>query len=315
MKRHESRNGFILVTVLWTIALLSAMAMAVSTSFRGFAGIVAIDHDRTKADALLNAGLAASADIVGRLGDRPLTERETIIALQTGSVRVHLSDDGGRIDINKAPVEVLSAVLRSIGAGDKADAIARSIVAWRMRDGAAPTQPDANPPASPTPDAAAAAAPQAAANDKAANGLQSFTDVRQLAQVPGISADDVAALLPLTTIFGDDKVNALTATSAVLAALPGINPVQIDELLAARRHPPIAEARLQQILGPAQKYFKIKARPIALAELTAQVVDGYTTAVRAVIVVLPDDTQPYRVLAWTPVHLSERRIAALSDGL
>ena len=315
MKRHASRNGFILVTVLWTIALLSAMAMAVSTSFRGFAGIVAIDHDRTKADALLSAGLAASADIVGQLGDRPLTERETIIALQTGSVRVHLSDEGGRIDINKAPADILSALLRSIGAGDKSDAIARSIVAWRMRDGAEPTNPDAKPPGSPTPDATAATAPQAPVGDKTANGLQSFTDVRQLAQVPGISADDVTALLPLTTIFGDDKVNALTAPSEVIAALPGISPAQVNELLAARGQPTIADARLQQILGVAQKYFKIKARPIALAELSAQLLDGYTAVVRAVIVVLPNDTQPYRVLAWTPVHLSERRVVALSDEL
>jgi hypothetical protein len=32
--------------------------------------------------------------------------------------------------------------------------------------------------------------------------------------------------------------------------------------------------------------------------------DGYTTAARAVIVVLPQDHQPYRVLVWTPLGAS-----------
>ncbi len=313
MKCRHLRNGFVLVTVLWTIALLSALALAVSTTFRGYAGIIAIDHDRTRAHALLTAGLELSADIIGKLGDQPLTERETIIALGTGSVRVHLSDEAGRIDINKAPVAVLSAMLRSIGVSDDADAIARAIVAWRTVDGADPSTTETQPSGNPTPNEGAA--PQGAPGSKSAGGSRSFTDIRQLAQVPGMTAEYLAALTPLTTVFGDDKVNALTAPADVIAALPGISPAQLDALLEARRHPPIAEARLQQILGQAQTYFKLKARSVALAELTVQLLDGYTTAVRAVIVRVPDDKQPYRVLAWTPIPRSERRGAAISDRL
>ena len=311
MKRCGSCDGFILVTVLWTIVLLSALAMAVSMSFRGFAGIVAIDHDRTKAEALLTAGLALSANIVGQLGDRPLMESETTISFQTGMLRVRLSDEGGRININKAPVDVLSAMLRSIGASGDTDALARSIVAWRMRDGADPSKTDTQPSSISN----AGAALQGASSSKSANGLQSFTDVRQLAQVPGITADVLTTLMPLTTVFGDDKVNVLTAPPAVIAAIPGLGSAQIGELLAARSTPPVANAQLQQILGQAQTYFKMKGRPIALAELTAHLLDGYTIAVHAVIVVIPKDTRPYRVLAWTPVPLSERRVAAISNRL
>ena len=43
-----------------------------------------------------------------------------------------MSDEGGRIDIGKAPVEVLAALFRSIGAPvGEADNIARSIAEWR----------------------------------------------------------------------------------------------------------------------------------------------------------------------------------------
>lgn len=313
MTRSDPRKGFILVTVLWTIALLSALAIAVSMTFRGYAGIIAIDHDRTKADALLTAGLAISADIIEKLGDQPLTERETIVALQTGSVRVRLSDEGGRIDINKAPVAVLSALLRSVGASDDADAIAQSIVTWRARNGAGPTTTAAALSGNPTSNAGAL--PQGAPGGQSANGPPSFTDVRQLAQVPGITPEYLAALIPLTTVFGTVKVNALTAPAEVIAALPGIGPDQLGALLAARRRPPIAEARLQQMLGPAQMYFKLQARPVALAELTVRLLDGYTRAVRAVIVRVADDKQPCRVLAWTPVPLSERQAAVISNRL
>ncbi len=313
MKRRDPRNGFVLVTVLWTIALLSALAMAELTTFRGFAGIVAIDHDRTRANALLTAGLEISAGIVGKLGDQPLTERETIVVLQTGSVRVRLSDEGGRIDVNKAPVEVLSAMLRSIGASDDANAIARSIEAWRARDGADQSTTEAKPSSDLTPNDGAA--PQGTAGGKRANRFRSFTDIRQLAQIPGMAPDYLTAIIPLTTVFGDDKVNAMTASPDVIAALPGISPAQLEALLDARRHPPIEEARLQQILGQAQIGLKLKARPVALVELTAQLLDGYTTAVRAVIVLVPHDQQPYRVLAWTPVPLSERPGAAISNRL
>jgi general secretion pathway protein K len=36
-------------------------------------------------------------------------------------------------------------------------------------------------------------------------------------------------------------------------------------------------------------------------ELTATLVDGYAAAARAVIVALPQDSQPYRVLMWKPL--------------
>jgi hypothetical protein len=33
----------------------------------------------------------------------------------------------------------------------------------------------------------------------------------------------------------------------------------------------------------------------------AELANGYAVAVRSVIVILPQDSQPYRVLVWTPV--------------
>src|SRR5215475_6463508 len=102
------RRGTVLLTVLWAIALLSALAMAAAVSFRGFAGVASVGRDRVQGDALLTAGVEMAAGAVLGLRDEPLTEREIAVDLSTGTVRARFSDDGGRIDIGKAPVPVLA---------------------------------------------------------------------------------------------------------------------------------------------------------------------------------------------------------------
>src|SRR5882724_5932214 len=106
MTRKEARRGVVLLTVLWSISLLSALAMAASVTFRGFAGVMVVDRDRVQSDALLTAGLEASAGTIATMDDAPLREIELTVALSTGSVRAHLDDEGGRIDVARAPQEV-----------------------------------------------------------------------------------------------------------------------------------------------------------------------------------------------------------------
>lgn len=82
-----ARRGVVLVTVLWTIALLASLAMATSLTFRGFAGIMAVDHDRMKADGLLTAGLEVAAGLASRAGERPLLDVKSAVTLSSGTVR------------------------------------------------------------------------------------------------------------------------------------------------------------------------------------------------------------------------------------
>src|ERR1700758_8344 len=132
MRKRE--RGMVLVTVLWSMPLLSALAMAASVSFRSFAGVAAIGRDRVQGEALLTAGLEVAAGIVAS-ADRPLNELETTVTLTTGTVRARLNEGGGRIDSGKARVEVLSAWRRSSGPPpQQADAAAKAIVRWRHRD-------------------------------------------------------------------------------------------------------------------------------------------------------------------------------------
>lgn len=281
----------ILLTVLWTIALMSALAMAAAVTFRGFAGVAGVERDRLQGDGLLTAGLEVAAGAVTSLGDEPLTERELTVDLSTGSVRARFSDEGGRIDIGKAPAAVLASLLRFVGASEP-DGAAQRIVEWRRRYAGAPADAGAGPP-----DGRARSNRPARKSDDA----QPFADVRDLAQVPGMAPAWLAAMAPLTTVFGSETVNPLTASARVIAALPGVSRPQLEAFLAARRSYPTDAERLAAMFGPTQSYLAATPQRVVAVELAAALPDGYAAAAHAVIVLLPQDSQPYRVLVWKPL--------------
>jgi general secretion pathway protein K len=306
MSRGGLKNGVVLVLVLWAVALLSALAIAASASFRGFAAVISTSQDKAKADALLNAGLEAAAAAVGNLGDQPLTERAFDIKLKTGAIRLRLSDEAGRIDINKAPVKVIAALLRSAGADD-ADVVARAIDAARGHSNdAAPSQSNASAPAPAQNNANASPAGAASPGQSAPSGAgpskpPAFTDVAQLGRIAGVTPDIVAAVTPLVTVFGDEKVNALTAPGDVLAALPNVSRRQIDAFLTDRLTPPVSEGQAKSLLGSAEEFVNLqKKRSAASVDISARLVDGYSEAASATIIVLPHDVLAYRVLRWSP---------------
>lgn len=295
MKRSDPRSGVILVTVLWSIALLSALAMAASVTFRGFAGVMAVERDRVQGDALLSAGLETAAGIIDTLGDAPLLDNEAKVNLATGSVRSRLTDEGGRIDVGKAPVEVIAALLRSVGASQStANDVAQRIVERR------------NPGNTPRPNVApgstnsATGTPRMGQSSTPEMGLP-FSDLRQLQLVPGMRPEWVAAIAPLATVFGGETINPLTAPPGVIAALPGVVKGQADAFVRARRSSPADVERLMRLVEPARRYLAVKPVRVASVELMAELANGYAAAARSVIVVLPQDSLPYRVLVWTPV--------------
>jgi general secretion pathway protein K len=114
-------------------------------------------------------------------------------------------------------------------------------------------------------------------------------------------------MAPLTTVFGSATVNPLTAPAAVIAALPGVDRVQVAAFLALRRASPTDADRLTAALGSAQRFVAAKREQVVGVELAASLPDGYAAAARAVMVLMPEDTQPYRILVWKPLPPSTVR--------
>jgi general secretion pathway protein K len=306
MNKNDSQRGMVLFAVLWAIAFCAVLAMATAATFRGLASVVAVDRDRAQADGLLSAGLEAAAGIAAAVHSGALTERSSVVALSTGSVRIHVSDEGGRIDIGRAPVEVLASLLRYIGADDDdAKMLARNIVDLRK-----PTERTS----------AEGAARQQAAPDKRDTpapppSASPFTDTRQLMNVAGMRAEWMRAMAPLITVYGSDTVNPLTAPVEVISALPFFDEARLDAFLNMRRAPLADPERLAFVLGPMQKYLKVQPTQVVSVELLAGTTDGYAAAAQAFIVLLPDDKQPYRVLGWNPQSPTARANTFISVGM
>jgi len=284
--RADTQRGIVLVTVLWMIALLSALAMAASITFRGFTGIIALDRDRVQLEALLTGGLEAAVRSVAGLGETPIDQIETRTVLSTGSVSAQLSDEGGRIDIGKAPVEVLAGLFHMVGApAREADAIAQAIVESRQpADGNRTNVP-----------------PGSQNGGGAVARELVFTDARQLVRVPGMAPEWVAAVAPLMTVYGSETVNPLTAPAAVLAALPGVDMNRASAFLQRRRELPADAARLASMLGTPQKYLDVTSHSIVSVRLIARTTNGVTQGAHAIIALVPGDLLPYRILAWNPL--------------
>jgi general secretion pathway protein K len=289
MTRAHRQRGVVLIFALWTIALLSALALATSATFRGFGRLVSLSQDKVKADALLSAGLEKAAAVLAGFGDHwPVAFESFDIRLETGAAHVTLNDAAGRIDINRAPSEVLTSMLEYAGA-ENAETLAKAIATWRDHDAAAP--------------APGAAGAQPVSQPGSSQKPASFTDVGQLAEVPGFTPEVIATIGSLTTVYGAEKVNALTASPEVLAALPGLKGANIAALLRARETTPVNEAQIASAAAGATGALELrKGRSAALVEITASLVDGYRQSLRAAIIVLSHDSAPYRVLAWTPVR-------------
>jgi general secretion pathway protein K len=287
MTDRDSQRGMVLVIVLWTIALCSTLAMAASVSFRSFVGIVAVDRDRVRSDALLTAGLEVAAGWAMDWPHKPLLDRETTFDLSTGTVRAQFNDEGGRIDLGKAPADFLAQLLLSVGAPQsQAESVAQSIVRWRSHDEGQSEN----------------ASPSDAHTEGANVGF--VADVDQIAEVPGMQPEWVAAIRPLTTVFGAETVNPLTAPAGVIASVPGVSRDQLEAFLAARRSSPNDEARLAAILGPAQRFVSATPQQVVSIKLAAILTDDYRAGAHAIIVLLPHDQKPYRVLVWTPIYSS-----------
>jgi len=281
MTRTDPRRGAVLVAVLWSISLLAALAMAASVTFRSFTGVMSVDRHRVEREALITAGLELAAGAMLN-GTTQLRDLELTVNLATGSVRARLSDEGGRIDINKAPPQVLAALLRSVGAPPAtAEIAAKAIIDQRG---------DLDPRGSAT---AARRIPVVATTHEQA--------LASVGRITAMRAQWLGAIAPLTTIYGSETVNPLTAPPGVIAALPGVDAAKLEAFLAERRNVSADASRLAQMLGPAQRFVAVTPQRVAAVDLMAIATEGQAAAARAVITVLAEDSEPYRVLVFTPM--------------
>jgi general secretion pathway protein K len=259
----SGERGFALLIVLWTMVLLALVATRVAASGRTEAQVTANLRGAAVAGMAADAAVhEAIFHLLARGAGRWAPAGHWRVAFQGTKVAVEVEDLAGRVNVNAAPPDLLSALLDVLGvAPDQAASLAAAILDWRT------------PGQRPRPHGAKAPEYREAGRGYAPPGAP-FRDVGELGEVLGMTPALLARLRPHVTVWGGGDLDPAFADPVVRAALEalgrgGAARGGTDEMLVAIT----AEAT-----GPGGSRF----------------------ARHAIVEIAPDPRgKPWRILAWT----------------
>lgn len=220
-----SRRGFVLLTVLWALALASAVV--------GTALALAKLGQATSANrmVLARAGWAREACaqiLVARMAqDSTLRALDTVDLGRGGWCRASVDDPGARVNVNAADAEILRRLVAN-------DTVTDALLDWRDPDDL------------PRPLGAEAGWYLAQGRPLPRNGP--LADTRELALIRGIDSTRLDRLVAVLTTRGTGQVNLGSAPPEVLATLPGMSAELMRAVLSHRSGGAIV-GRAEELIG------------------------------------------------------------------
>ncbi len=206
-----------------------------------------------------------------------------------GEVRISIEDEGGKIDLNRAPDELLKGLFVVLGV-DEGEAVRLVDAIADFRDKDDLTRPDG-----------------AEDDDYRAAGLAweakdaPFAAVDELQRVMGMTPELYAKLAPFVTVYSKRaKIDLLTAPREVLLAVPGVVAAEVEALLAERAgmEGPIPRKALP-VPTADRGYFSVSNRRAFTVRAEAHTESGAVFAREAVVRLKgKKGEQPFRLLGW-----------------
>src|ERR1044072_3142866 len=286
VRRTGRNDGFIIVAVLWILAALATLAAVIAVYVINTATAFAVHDERVQAEGLTRAGSELSYYNIMRDAEQPPSRGAFVFRMGTANVAAEFNSELARIDLNAASKQLLAGLFVGLGApAQAADSYADRILGWRS---------------TPAPDGADESALYRTAGLSYSPRGAPFPHVAALGLVMGIAQVMVERAGPSLTVYsGQGQINILDAAPQVIAALPGMTPGLLNEILVrrargGRQH---AEQNLA-LLGPAQqagvssgsKVFRVTAR-IAFDS-------GQRVTSEVVIFILDGSGEAYRIMTW-----------------
>ncbi|HML12926.1 MAG TPA: type II secretion system protein GspK [Xanthobacteraceae bacterium] len=283
----ESRDGFIVVAVLWMLGALATLASIYAVYVINTATAMGVNDDRVQAEGLMTAALELTAyRLTATDADNRPSRGDFSFRLGRAAVAVDFRSEAGRIDLNNAPKELLAGLFAGLGA-KYADALyyADRVIGWRTSQD--PDRP--NEEASAYRSAGLSYGPRQAP----------FAHVGELALVLGLPPFLVERALPFVTVFsGRAEVNVLAAAPEVVAAVPGMTPDRLYAVLSQVGRGPQNAQFLQNLVGD-KSGITIEAGKTARVAVRMDFATGRRVGGEAVILIGSGEArEPFRVLSW-----------------
>ena len=136
--RGQSEEGIALIAVLWTLMLLSVIAISLCLETRSSARIARNTADNAAAAAAADAGIQrAILDLVTVPDAKKFRTDGTVYKWRFANSAVHMSvqDEASKVDLNRAPEAAFAALFASVGVDPgKAQSLADAIADFRDPD-------------------------------------------------------------------------------------------------------------------------------------------------------------------------------------
>ena len=287
-----SNRGIALISVLWVTGLLAVMAASFASSARTEARLAHNQEESAKAEALADAGVHRA--VFGLLD----LDRETAwraggagysFSLGEGDVRVWIEDEDGKIDLNAAPLELLTGLFMALGLPEEeAQSLADRIGDFRDDD----SEPE---PLGAEDDAYFDAGLAEGAADRP------FVTESELMRVLGMTQSLYEQVRPYVTIHsGAEGVDPARASRPVLQALPGMTPSLLEALLTAGEEiDPFSLIEDQPLAADLEQYFVPSRELVFTIRALGRTSGGGRFMRQAVIELGASGDQPFLVYAWS----------------
>lgn len=284
--RRRAREGFIIVAVLWILGALATLATVYAFYVNNAAVSLGVHDERVQAEALTSAAVELAVyRMTAGAAPTPTRGRFDFRARGAG-VTVEFRSEAARIDLNAAPKALLAGLFTALGAvPELAQGYADRVIAWR------------------TPVPADAADDETAAYRTAGlpygPRLAPFPHPSELTLVLGLPEVLVERALPFVTVYsGQPQVHAADAAPEVLAALPGMTPGLLREILARRDLQPQNAQELMAAMGPSQGFATSAGSKAVRVTVRIDFANGRRMRSEAVILLSEGAAEPYHVLSW-----------------
>jgi general secretion pathway protein K len=285
--RGRSRDGFIVVAVLWMLGALATLASIYAVYVINTATAMGVNDQRVQAEGLMTAALELTTyRLTATDADNRPSRGEFAFRLGRAAVAVDFRSEAGRIDLNSAPKELLAGLFAGLGAKySAAEYYAERVIGWRTAQ-----DPDQrNEEASAYRTAGLAYGPRQGP----------FGHVGELALVLGLPPFLVERALPFVTVFsGRAEINIVAAAPEVVAAVPGMTPDRLYAVLSQVGRGPQNAQFLQRLVGD-QSGITIEAGKTARVAVRMDFDIGHRVRGEAVILLGTSEAgEPFRVLSW-----------------
>lgn len=289
--QRRRQRGIALVAVLWGVVLLAVIAGSFTVTARTDSRLVRNLVENAKAESLAEAGIHLA---LLRLLDARDTQSwradgsPQMVSFDGTRLTLAIQDEGGKIDLNRAPDALLKGLIRSVGVDEeRSSALVDAIADWRDGDDFRRLN-------------GAEEADYHAAGLAYGPKNSSFQIVEELEQVMGMTPGLYEKVAPSLTVHSRRPgVDPETAPREVLDALPGVLAADVEALLAARAFAAEGGPVVARSLTGVESFMSRSRKRIYSLRAEVRTASGAVFVREAVVQLTRAPRSPYRFLAWT----------------